>query len=368
MASAELIPTARVLIIDDQEVSAHLLALILEREGFTNVLCIPDSAKAIAAFDVFQPDIVLLDLMMPGLDGFTLIELLRRRTAPEAFLPILVLTADLSPEARRRALALGARDFLTRPFDPIEVTLRIWNLLETRLLYRQLQRRNQELGAQIERGARELDTAQIELIWRLSQAAEDREETTGDHTQRVGRLAALLARALGLDEEQVELIRRAAPLHDIGKVAVPDQILLKPGRLSPEEIATMQQHVAVGARILGDSRLPLLRMAHTIVLTHHEHWDGTGYPNGLAGEQIPLAGRIVAVADSFDALTHARHYRPARTLEHAVEEIRAYSGIRYDPVVVEALVGVLAQEGVHGPAPATRRPERAGLVVVAEPL
>jgi putative two-component system response regulator len=352
MASADSIQSARVLIIDDQEVSSRLLALILEREGFTNVLCIPDSRQAIAAFDVYQPDIVLLDLLMPGLDGFSLIELLRRRTSPEAFVPVLVLTADVSAEARRRALALGARDFLTRPFDPIEVMLRIWNLLETRMLYRQLQRRNQELGAEIERGVRELDTAQTELILRLSQAAEDREEGTGDHTQRVGRMAALIARALGVDEEQVELIRRAAPLHDIGKVAIPDQILLKPGRLSPEELATMREHVAVGARILGDSRLPLLQMAHEIVLTHHEHWDGSGYPRGLAGEQIPLAGRIVAVADAFDAISHVRPYRPARTIDEAAAEIRAGAGTRYDPAVVEAFMRVLAQEG---PAPAARR-------------
>jgi putative two-component system response regulator len=294
---------------------------------------------------------VLLDLLMPNMDGFALMELLRRRIPPEVFLPILVLTADTLPETRRRALALGAKDFLTKPFDSIEVMLRIWNLLETRFLYRQLESRNAQLGDQVERGMRELDAAQTEIIWRLTRAAESRDEDTGLHTQRVARISALIARALQLDDEQVELIRRAAPLHDIGKVAVPDQILRKTGRLTPEEFEVIKQHSDFGGKLLAGSRLPLLQVAHAIALHHHERWDGTGYPQALKGPAIPIAARIVAVADAFDALTHERPYKSAWPITAAVQEIVACAGTRYDPDVVEALMQVLNWDGMIAPAP-----------------
>jgi putative two-component system response regulator len=204
----------------------------------------------------------------------------------------------------------------------------------------------------MERTLRELDEAQTEVILRLSQAAEYRDEDTGHHTQRVGRLSALIARQLGLDEVQVELIRRAAPLHDIGKIAVPDEILLKPGRLTADEFERMKEHASIGARLLGGSRLPLLQTAYEIALYHHERWDGTGYPHAIKGYAVPQAARIVAVADAFDALTHERPYKRAWSVPAAVAEIRGCSGSRYDPQVVEALIQVLAHEGALAPAPA----------------
>ncbi|NJM06471.1 response regulator [Candidatus Gracilibacteria bacterium] len=349
MIRGEQFLQARILIVDDQEVNLRLLELILRREGLSNFRSVQDPYQVISSYVEFQPDIILLDLLMPGMDGFAVMELLRRRIPNGVFLPVLVLTADSLPETRRRALALGAKDFLTKPFDPIEVMLRIWNLLETRFLYLRLEQQNEQLGVQVQRSLRELDEAQTEVIWRLTRAAESRDEDTGLHTQRVARLAALIARTLGLGEEQIELIRRAAPLHDIGKVAVPDQILRKPGRLTPEEFEQIKQHTDFGGRLLAGSRLPLLQVAQEIALHHHERWDGTGYPQALKSTAIPIAARIVAVADAFDALTHERPYKPAWSIADAVEELLACAGTRYDPQIVDALVQVLFAEGQYRP-------------------
>jgi putative two-component system response regulator len=276
-------------------------------------------------------------------------EQLRRHIVDGVFLPILVLTADMTPETRRRALSLGAKDFLTKPFDLIEAVLRIWNLLEMRFMYLQIKQQNLHLNTQVQRGLRDLDAAQADVIWRLSQVAEFRDEETGMHTQRVGQLSALLARALCIPEEQVELIRHAAPLHDVGKIAIPDHILRKPGALSSEEIEQMKQHSTIGARILSGSNLPLLQMAYEIALFHHERWDGTGYPQAIKGETIPIAARIVAVADAFDALTHKRPYKHAWTIEESVAELIRYSGTRYDPQVVGVLITVLIEQGMLRP-------------------
>jgi putative two-component system response regulator len=339
----------KVLLVDDQEINLRLLERILQHEGFTSIYSLSDSYAVLPTYIEYQPDIILLDLMMPGLDGITLMQLLNQYIPDGVYLPILVLTADMSPETRRHALALGAKDFLTKPFDPTEVLLRIRNLLETRCLYLQLQSQNQHLNQQVQRGLRDIDAAQTEVILRLAQAAEYRDEDTGMHTQRVGRLSALLARSLGLEEDQVELIGRAAPLHDIGKIAIPDHILRKPGRLTPEELRRMQEHAAVGARLLEDSRFPLLQAAHEIALYHHERWDGNGYPHGVKGTDIPIMARIVAVADAFDALTHERPYKRAWSVEESLAELRACSGTRYDPRVIEALNKVVIQEGLIRP-------------------
>lgn len=350
MSRGEELLSAKILIVDDQEVNLRLLELILKREGFTMVRSLTDPEQVLPTYAEYRPDIILLDLLMPGLDGFTIMELLRRRIADGVFLPILVLTADVTPETRRRALALGAKDFLTKPFDPMEVLLRLWNLLETRFLYLQLQQQNHQLAHQMQHTLRELDDAQTEVILRLAQAAEYRDENTGLHTQRVGRLAALIARQLQLGDAQVELIRRAAPLHDIGKIGVPDEILLKPGKLSSDEFERMKEHAPIGARLLNGSRHPLLQTAYEIALFHHERWDGTGYPHAIWGPAIPIAARIVAVADAFDALTHERPYKQAWSSAAALAEITQCSGTRYDPQVVAALEQVLAGEGILLPS------------------
>jgi putative two-component system response regulator len=276
--------------------------------------------------------------MMPHMDGFAVMSQLAARVPAGEYLPVLVLTADISPEARARALSAGAKDFLTKPLDHLEVLLRIRNLLETRQLHLQLATQNRVLDERVQARTRDLEEARIEILDRLAIAAEFRDDDTGQHTLRVGITSARIAERIDQAPSQVELIRRAAPLHDVGKIGIPDAILLKPGKLTPEEWRIMQTHATVGTRILRGSRAPVLQLAEQIALCHHERWDGTGYPTGTRGESIPLAARIVAVADVFDALTHDRPYKAAWPASDAIAEIRRQSGIQFDPLLVEAFL------------------------------
>jgi putative two-component system response regulator len=346
MIPAETLFQASILIVDDQRPNVRLLERILEQAGYVTVRGTTDPRQVAELFDEIQPDLVLLDLHMPYMDGFAVMEALSPRIPAGTYFPILVVTADITPEAKRRALSAGARDFLNKPFDTTEVLLRIKNLLETRFLHLQLQNQNQELEAKVRSRTRELEQTQIEILQRLAQAAEFRDDDTGQHTQRVGQLAARLARGLGLPEQQVELIRLAAPLHDLGKIGIPDHILLKPGRFTPAEYEHMKTHAMIGARILSGSRYPLLRIAEEIAYAHHERWDGSGYPQGLARDAIPLTGRIVAVADTFDALTHERPYKHAWSVAEALHEIARQSDDKFDSQVVAALLRVCYQDNV----------------------
>lgn len=331
---------ARILIVDDNASNVLLLEGILQEEDYTAYRSITDSRQVLPVFLGHQPDLVLLDLQMPYLDGFEVMKQLRPHIPPEAFLPILVLTADITSEAKRQALAGGAMDFLTKPFDATEVILRIRNLLQTRALHLQLQNQNQLLEQKVRERTAELEETQNEILERLALAAEYRDDDTGEHTKRVGQMSAQIAQALGLSNAEVELIRRAALLHDVGKIGIPDSILLKPGKLSPDEFNHMKTHTTLGAKMLSGGRFPLLQRAQEIALTHHERWDGTGYML-LQGEAIPIAGRIVAVADVFDALTSARPYKDAWPPMEAIEEIQRQSGEQFDPQVVDAFLQVV---------------------------
>src|SRR5919109_2922920 len=335
-----LLTTSRILIIDDQPSNVALLEGILQEEDFTSFRSIMDSREVLPAFIEYLPDLILLDLQMPYLDGFEVMKQLRACRVPNDFIPILVLTADVTPEAKRRALAEGGLDFLTKPFDATEVLLRIKNLLQTRSLHLQLQAQNQLLDHKVQERTAELEATQVEILERLALAAEYRDDDTGEHTKRVGETAAQIAQTLGWPSEEVELIRRAAPLHDVGKIAISDSILLKPGKLTPEEFERMKRHTQLGAKMLSGGRFPLLQLAEQIALTHHERWDGSGYM-GLSQEDIPIAGRIVAVADVFDALISERPYKKAWPLDEAIEEIRNQSGRQFDPRVVEAFLKAL---------------------------
>jgi putative two-component system response regulator len=255
------------------------------------------------------------------------------------------MTGDMTPEARQEALSRGAKDFVSKPYHADEVLLRIRTLLETRFLYFQVQSQNQILEAKVRERTRELEAAQIEIIERLARAAEFRDDNTGQHTERVGQMAALLARQLGLPDPQVSLIRRAAPLHDVGKIGIPDSVLLKLGKLTIEEFEVVKTHTTIGARILSGSRFGLLRLAEEIAYSHHERWDGGGYL-GIQGEQIPLAGRIVAVADVFDALTQKRPYKAAWPIAEAIAEIERQRSRQFDPEIVDAFLRVIQQQSV----------------------
>ena len=331
---------ASILVVDDEPANVRLLERVVRGAGYTNATSTNDPAEVPALCDATEPDLILLDLNMPGMDGFGVMDMLADRIAASGYLPILVITGDTSPETRQRALAHGARDFVAKPFDFTEILLRIHNLLEIRLLHRRLQNENQDLERRVRERTAELESAQAEILQRLALAAEYRDDETNQHAGRVGETAARVAHALGLPEDEVAIIRRVAPLHDVGKIGTPDAILLKPGRLTPEEFELTKTHTLVGARILGGSSFPVLQMAEQIALCHHERWDGTGYPRGLRGEEIPVAARIVAVVDVWDALTHERSYKPAWPESEAAAELRAQAGRHFDPRVVDAFLQV----------------------------
>lgn len=331
---------ARILVIDDHEANVDALTRILHRAGFASVRGTTDPIAGVTITREWDPDLVLLDLHMPALDGFGVLEAIRPELTDGRYLPVLMLTADSSDEVKRRALSDGVKDFLTKPFDATEVLLRIENLLETRFLYEALHGQNQLLEQRVLERTQDLEAAQIEILQRLAAAAEFRDDDTGHHTLRVGHLSALLAGQLGLPAGQVELIRRAAPLHDVGKIGIPDSILLKPGRLTSSERRVMQTHTTIGATMLAGGHSALVQAAERIARRHHERWDGKGYPSGCAANEIDLEARIVAVADFLDALTHDRPYRKAWSVSKTIAAITAERGGHFDPAVVDALLAM----------------------------
>jgi putative two-component system response regulator len=329
---------ARILIVDDQEQNIRLLTRILNRAGYENVAATTNPEDTLAIQAQFKPDLVLLDLHMRGKDGF---EVLSELLSPERggeHLPVIMITADDTADMKRHALALGAKDFVGKPFDSAEVLLRIKNLLETKFLHQSLQGQNFELEKKVAERTRELEESQLEVLERLAAAVEFRDDDTGEHTKRVGMVSAMLADALGLHAETVQLIGRGAPLHDIGKVGIPDNILLKAGPLTTEEFEIMKAHTVIGARMLANGRSELVRISQRIALSHHEWWDGSGYPHRTSGHRIPLEARIVAVADFLDALTHDRPYRLAWSIDATLAEIKGRSGSHFDPAVADALM------------------------------
>jgi putative two-component system response regulator len=330
---------SNILIVDDEPQNIRLLEKVLANAGYTNVQACSDSRSALSLIEQINPDLLLLDLSMPHVDGLKILEALAMREPP-TFLPVLVLTADAGRPAREKSLELGAKDFLTKPFDITEVQLRVRNLLETKSFYERLRNQNEELDRRVRERTRELENAQFEILDRLTVTAEYRDDITGQHTKRVAEMAALVAQQLGLPDEEIALIKAAAPLHDVGKVAIPDAILLKPGPLSADEMDQMKQHTEIGAKILGGSDSVLLQTAEVIASSHHERWDGAGYGRSLKGNDIPIQGRIVAVADVFDALTHERPYKSAWSIDAARLLIKNGAGTQFDEDVVSAFIEV----------------------------
>lgn len=331
---------ARILVVDDEYSNVRLLERLLGSAGYEIVVGATDPRQVPELCRAFQPDLILLDLRMPHLDGITVLEQITLETAEDEFRPVIILTSDDSRQAKERAFSAGAIDFLNKPFQPIEILLRIRNLLRTRRLQQELRERNQHLEERVIERTRELERSQREMLERLAQAVEARDGETGHHTRRVGENSARLARALRLPDERVELIRRAAPLHDVGKIGIPDSILLKQGSLTPEEREVVKTHTALGAQILARGGSTLMRVAEQIALCHHERWDGAGYPHKLRGEEIPLEARIVAVVDVFDALAHDRPYRAAWPGEQVRAEIERETGGYFDPEVARAFLSL----------------------------
>lgn len=350
----------RILVVDDQPANVMLVRSILERAGYTTIRGESDPLAVLDVVREFEPDLIVLDLHMPRRDGFQVLDDLRRIRPRDEYLPVLVITADATPEVKRRALNGGASDFLTKPFDHVEVRLRVRNLLQTRSLHIGLQRTNVHLEGLVRQRTAELEAAHGEILTRLALAAEFRDDATGQHTSRVGRLSRLVAQELGLPDQSVDLIEQAAPLHDVGKIGIPDAILLKPGKLDPEEWELMKTHTTIGAKLLDGTDNPLLSLAREIALSHHERWDGRGYPHGRGSGEIPIEACIVAVTDVFDALIHRRPYKPAWPIEQALEEIAAQRGTQFAPDVVDAFLAVTSNNGIstqvlHDDPPARRR-------------
>src|SRR5690625_2888059 len=324
----------KILHVDDTEAALVLMRSILSSAGYASVHSVADPLSVRGEFIRLRPDLLILDLHMPVRNGLEVLDDISDLLGP-AF-PVLMVTSDVRSSIREDALRRGVYDFLTKPYSAAEVRLRIRNMLGIRHMQKELAGQNERLEEKIRLRTAELDQAQLEMVTRLAQAAEHRDGDTGEHIWRAAGYCAAIGARLGLPPERVELMRRAAPLHDVGKLAVPDGILMKPGSLTATEFQVMREHAEAGARLLSGGRSRLTRLAEKIALTHHERWDGKGYPAGLKGEEIPLESRILAVADAFDALTHDRSYRKAVSPELAREEIVRGSGTQFDPQVIEA--------------------------------
>jgi cyclic di-GMP phosphodiesterase len=328
---------AEILIVDDEPSVVRFLSRALQSAGYKAPRGFTDPLAASAYLDSADPDLITIDICMPNLDGYGLLAALSRKRSPDTFLPVLAISALDDFAAREKAIKAGAKDFLIKPVAVEEFLLRVYALLDTRFLEQRLKESRRMLEGLVTERTAELAQAHLETIERLGRVAELRDDSTGKHTYRVARLSALLAQELHLPPEQVDLILRAAPLHDVGKVAIEDDVLLKKGGFSAEERAVMREHASRGAEILGGGRSELLKTAEQIAASHHERWDGNGYPHGLRAEEIPLPARIVAVADAFDALTHVRPYKEAWSVEEAMAEIELERGAQFDPRVVDAL-------------------------------
>jgi putative two-component system response regulator len=330
-----------VLAIDDAAVNLKIYEKIL-RPLAEEINTFPNPAEALEWAQTHEPDLVIVDFRMPEMDGVEFIKHFRLIKNYRE-IPIVMLTGEYDAEIRRRAIEAGASDFLNKPADPIEFSSRVRNLLALRDSRKQLANRAEHLAAEVRAATQEIALRERETINRLSRAAEFRDNETGLHIVRMGRFAQVLGRGLGLGQMEAELLLLAAPMHDIGKVATPDAILLKPGKLTAEEWTIMQQHAAAGYEILKDSASKLLQKGAEIALTHHEKWDGSGYPNGTAGEDIPISGRICALSDVFDALTSVRPYKPAWPVEQAIVHIHKSSGTHFDPTLVKVFERVLPE-------------------------
>ncbi len=336
---------SRILIVENDHDTIRLATRILNSAGYEELQVLTDARQVISACREHRPDLILLALDFAQSDGLASVKLITDELADDIYVPVLVVATELSAEARAKAISVGVKDFLSKPLDSSELLFRVETQLQTRSLYTKMQSDAGILERRVEERTRELEEAQIETLQRLALTAEYRDDETGQHAERIGMLAANLAQAFGRPKEEVRLVRLAAPLHDIGKIAIPDRVLTKPGKLSYAEFAIMKSHTIIGGEILSGSRSAVLQMARQIALSHHERWDGTGYPQAIAGELIPMAARITAIADVFDALTHARPYKEALPLDEAMEILAQERGKHFDPALVQAFLPLLKAQG-----------------------
>lgn len=342
MIISEQYSEARILIVDDQKLHYLYLKKVLVDAGYKNIHCVAEPLKVKLMVLQIIPDMMILDLVMPFLDGFQVMHQLNDYRE-QHYLPILALSAEKGTGASLKALESGATDVLNKPYENPEILFRIKNMLEMRFLHVASRNQNKILEEKVEGRTRELRDSQKEIIRRLAQAAEFRDNETGAHIIRISKYCALFAKALEMDENEIELFAMASPLHDIGKIGIPDNILLKPGRFTNEEFEVMKTHALIGAQLLDGSQSPVMQMARVIALTHHERWDGSGYPKGLKGDEIPLVGQICSICDVFDALISKRIYKNAWTLTDAAKIIIAEKGRQFNPNLVDKFEQLLPQ-------------------------
>jgi putative two-component system response regulator len=327
----------QVLIIDDTEINLILFSALVRKLDDCEPVSFSDAREALQWVGDHVPDLVIVDYMMPDLDGLEFIRQMRE-TAGRKMVPILMITANDQKEIRYRALDLGANDFLTKPVDKVEFLARAKNMLSLNQARKQLADHASWLAGEVRKATKEIVDRERETVFRLSKAAEYRDPETGAHILRMAHFSQLIAREMGLSEDAQMLLLEAAPMHDIGKVGIADKILLKPGRLDRDEFEIMKQHAIFGYELLKGSSSKVLQAGAEIAKGHHEKFDGSGYPGGLKGEEIPLFSRIVAVADVFDALTSERPYKKAWTLEAAVDFLNDGAGTHFDPKCVKAFL------------------------------
>ena len=353
----------KIMIVDDEIANVLVAKKLLTKAGYHEFETTTDSTLAMNLVHTFEPDVVLLDINMPNVDGISILSQIRS-VSKFKHMPVLILTANSDSGVKLRCLELGATDFLIKPIDPMELAPRVRNALVSKINHDKLIRHAAELEEVVQRRTRELENSRREVIYSLARAAELRDNDTGNHVIRVGLYAGIIAKNLGMDANYVRDIELAAQLHDVGKIAIPDAILLKPGKLEPEEYeiiqshvkhgrqiikpygaqdaATMRDHVETSTKLLSDSS-SLMRLAASIAQTHHERVDGTGYPIGLAGEDIPIEGRITAVADVFDALSSERPYKKAMPREKCFSILEEGRGTHFDSTVLDAFFAGAAE-------------------------
>lgn len=342
MDISEDIFLANILVVDDEPANVVLLNKILLRKGYQNIQTTSDPREVEMLCDNTDFDAFLLDIRMPEIDGYGVMNILKQRYKDD-YLPVLVLTAQTDRETRIKALECGAKDFLTKPFDQLEALTRIYNLLEVRLMHKRIKEQNAVLEQKVKLRTKELYNTRLEVIRRLGLAAEYRDHGTGNHIIRMSKYSQLLALAYGLSEKHADLILNASPMHDIGKIGIPDEVLLMPGALDSDKWKIMQSHVSIGGEILSGDDSELMITARLIALQHHEKWDGSGYPEGLQGEAISIEARVCAVADVFDALLSKRPYKKAWSLKEVLDTMENGAGKHFDPNVSKLIIDILPE-------------------------
>ena len=340
---------AKILVVDDEDRNLRLMELLLTSFGY-DVITASNGEEALEKVHDIPPDVILLDAMMPKIDGFEVAKRLKREEETK-IIPIVMVTALNEIEDRVKALEAGADDFLNKPVDKTELRARVQSLVKVKAFNNYMRNYQKDLETevakrtiQLRKALKKLKEVSLESIRHLCRAAEYRDENTGDHIKRMSHYTCAVARKMGLNKQTVENLLYTAPMHDAGKIGIPDYILLKLAELNDKEWEIMKRHTIIGAKILAGSDAKFIKLAQTIALTHHEKWDGSGYPKGLKGSKIPLVGRIAAIADVFDALTSRRPYRMKLfSLEVAFNHIKKERGRHFDPEAVDAFFAVKDQ-------------------------